>query len=75
VRVVVELGINKVRETARPAVDLDQVRSLNFAQIGPTAAFVNSQERFESVQGPAVDEEVVGRCSALCSSVRYEQCV
>src|ERR1700679_3605538 len=59
VRIIVELGINQVRELARPAVDLDQVRSFYFAQEGPVAALVNAQERFEGVEGTAVDVKVV----------------
>jgi hypothetical protein len=38
---------------------LDQVRSFHFAKICPTAALVNSQERFKGVQSAAVHVEVV----------------
>ena len=40
-------------------MDLDQVRPFHFAQVGPAAPLINSQERFKSVQGAAVDVQVV----------------
>ena len=54
VRVIVEIGINQVRELARPPMDLDQSRSFDLAQKGPTAPLIHSQQRFESVQGALV---------------------
>ena len=50
VRIALEVRINKVRKFARPAMNLDDVRSVQFAQIRPAAAFVNSQERLECIQ-------------------------
>jgi hypothetical protein len=56
VRIIVEVRINKVRKLARPPMDLDQVRSFDFAQVGSATALVNSQERFERLQGAAVHD-------------------
>ena len=41
-------------------MDLDDVGAFDFAQVGAAAALINAQERFEVVQGTAVDVQVVG---------------
>jgi hypothetical protein len=59
VRIEVEFRIHKVRELARPPMDLDDVGSFHFAEVGSTALLVNSQKRFKCIQGATVDIEVV----------------
>jgi len=59
VRIIVEFRIDQVRELARPPMDLDDVGALHVAEVGPAAALVNTQERFEGVQGTSMDVEVV----------------
>ena len=41
-------------------MDFDDVGAFDFAQVGTAATFVDAQERFEVVQGAAVDVQVIG---------------
>ncbi len=50
VRVGLEIGIDQVRDLARMPVQLDQVRSLDRAEIRPGAALVHPQQRLERVE-------------------------
>ena len=40
-------------------MNLDDVGPFHVAEVGPAAALIDTQERFESVQGAAMDVEVV----------------
>jgi hypothetical protein len=45
VRIVLEVGIDQVRQLAGAAVELDEVGPLDLAQVSPAAAFVDPQQR------------------------------
>ena len=76
-RVGVEVRVGQVGELAGEAVQLDDVRPLDLAEVGPAAALVDAQERLQRLQGAAVDVKVVrqelahgGAGAGLVSSAR-----
>jgi hypothetical protein len=58
-RVGVEVGVNQLADFAGKAMQLDYVGSLDLPQICPATALVDAQQRFEMVQGAAMDVEGV----------------
>ena len=59
-RVGLEIGINEVRNLARLAVQLDQVGSVDFAEVGSGASLIDAQERIKRVERRAMDVECMG---------------
>ena len=57
VRVGLEIGINKVRNLARLAVQLDQVGTVECSQVSPGAALIDAQKRVECLERRAMDVE------------------
>ncbi len=60
VRIFLESGVHQIGKLAGPPMDLHDVGAFRVAEIGSAAALVDAQERFESIQGIAVDIEAVG---------------
>jgi hypothetical protein len=59
-RVVVELRIDQVREFAGAAMNFDDVRAFDFAEVRPAAPLVDAEQRAERVRNTAVDVEGIG---------------
>ncbi len=57
--IIVKFWIHQVGELAGAPMDFDDVGAFHVAEIGMAAALVDIQERIESIQGMAVDVEVV----------------
>ncbi len=55
VRVGLEIGINEVRYLAGLAVRLDQVGTVEYAEVCPRAALVDAQQRVECLERGAMD--------------------
>jgi hypothetical protein len=58
-RIGLEVGVDEVGNLAGPPMNLDEVRPFDFAKDGPAAALVDAQEWLQSIQGAAVDVQVV----------------
>ena len=58
-----EVGISEVRDLAREAMELDDVRLFDIPQVGPGTPLVDPQERIQIVERRAVDVKRIGRQS------------
>ena len=58
-RVVLEVRVGEVRELPRPPMDLDDIRPLHLAKVGPPTAFVDSKQWHQRVERAPVNVQVV----------------
>jgi hypothetical protein len=67
--IVLEFRIDQVRELARPAVNLDDVRPFHLAELGSATAFVYPQQWLKRIEGASVNVQVIRKEFPHCRSL------